>query len=151
MLSKRKLWGLYLGQFGVVAVQWFFPHLRSNIPRAVQTHRADKSRRAGISAVYGSIRRRACQRIHLQTFLLRRGVSVTMARKIPLVTGLALASTIFVANWSRSTPRDRVHDGVILRRRRSVHRLVLVSTVAPSGLSDFQAECSTLFQTAAHS
>jgi len=24
VLSKRKLWGLYLGQFGVVAVQWFF-------------------------------------------------------------------------------------------------------------------------------
>ena len=98
VLSKRKLWGLYLGQFGVVAVQWFF---LTWFPTYLVQYKHIELTKAGalaslpFMAAFAGVLASG----FTSDFLLRRGVGVTLARKIPLVTGLALASTIFVANW----------------------------------------------------
>lgn len=98
VLSKRKLWGLYLGQFGVVAVQWFF---LTWFPTYLVQYKHIELTKAGalaslpFMAAFAGVLASG----FTSDFLLRRGVDVTLARKIPLVTGLALASTIFVANW----------------------------------------------------
>jgi MFS transporter, ACS family, D-galactonate transporter len=98
VLSKRKLWGLYLGQFGVVSVQWFF---LTWFPTYLVNYKHIELAKAGLlaslpfmAAFVGVLTSGL-----LSDWLLRRGLGVTLARKIPLVTGLVLASTIFVANW----------------------------------------------------
>ena len=98
VLSKRKLWGLYLGQFGVISVQWFF---LTWFPTYLVHYKHIELAKAGamaslpfLAAFVGVISSGV-----LSDWLLRRGLGVTLARKIPVVTGLVLASTIFVANW----------------------------------------------------
>jgi len=98
VLSKRKLWGLYLGQFGVVSVQWFF---LTWFPIYLVHYKHIELAKAGalaslpfLAAFVGVLTSGLAS-----DWLLRRGMSVTLARKIPVVTGLVLASTIFVANW----------------------------------------------------
>jgi ACS family D-galactonate transporter-like MFS transporter len=98
VLSKRKLWGLYLGQFGVVSVQWFF---LTWFPTYLVQYKHIELAKAGalaslpfLAAFIGVLASGV-----LSDWLLRRGLGVTLARKIPLITGLVLASTIFVANW----------------------------------------------------
>ena len=98
VLSKRKLWGLYLGQFGVVSVQWFF---LTWFPTYLVTYKHIELAKAGLlaslpfmAAFVGVLTSGL-----LSDWLLRRGIGVTLARKIPVVTGLVLASTIFLANW----------------------------------------------------
>jgi MFS transporter, ACS family, D-galactonate transporter len=98
VLSKRKLWGLYLGQFGVVSVQWFF---LTWFPTYLVNYKHIELAKAGLlaslpfmAAFIGVLTSGL-----FSDLLLRRGLGVTLARKIPLITGLVLASTIFVANW----------------------------------------------------
>lgn len=98
VLSKRKLWGLYLGQFGVVSVQWFF---LTWFPTFLVEYKHIELEKAGalaslpfLAAFVGVLSSGV-----LSDWLLRRGLGVTLARKIPLVTGLVLASSIFMANW----------------------------------------------------
>jgi MFS transporter, ACS family, D-galactonate transporter len=98
VLSKRKLWGLYLGQFGVVSVQWFF---LTWFPTYLVRYKHIELAKAGalaslpfLAAFVGVLTSGI-----VSDWLLRRGLGVTLARKIPIVTGLVLASTIFVANW----------------------------------------------------
>jgi ACS family D-galactonate transporter-like MFS transporter len=98
VLSKRTLWGLYLGQFGVVSVQWFF---LTWFPTFLVRYKHIELAKAGalaslpfLAAFLGVLSSGV-----VSDWLLRRGYGVTMARKIPIVCGLVLASTIFVANW----------------------------------------------------
>ena len=98
VLSKRKLWGLYLGQFGLLGTQWFF---LTWFPTYLVQYRHMRLDKAGalaslpfmaafLGVILGGV---------LSDWLLRRGVSLTVARKIPVVGGLLLASTIVLANW----------------------------------------------------
>jgi MFS transporter, ACS family, D-galactonate transporter len=100
VLSKRKLWGLYIGQFGIVSTQWFF---LTWFPTYLVQYRHIELTKAGLMAslpflgafigvILGGV---------LSDWLLRHGVSMTMARKIPVVAGLLLASLIFLANLSQ--------------------------------------------------
>lgn len=98
VLSKRKLWGLYLGQFGVVSVQWFF---LTWFPTYLVTYKHIALTKAGVlaslpflAAFVGVLTSGV-----LSDWLLRRGLGVTLARKIPVVSGMVLASSIFMANW----------------------------------------------------
>lgn len=98
VLSKRKLWGLYLGQFGVVSVQWFF---LTWFPTYLVAYKHIELAKAGLlaslpflAAFVGVLTSGV-----LSDWLLRRGLGITLARKIPLVTGLVLATSIFMANW----------------------------------------------------
>lgn len=98
VLSKRKLWGLYIGQFGIVSVQWFF---LTWFPTYLVHYKHIELAKAGVLAslpflaafvgvILGGV---------LSDWLLRQGIGVTPARKIPVVTGMVLASSIFLANW----------------------------------------------------
>lgn len=98
VLSKRKLWGLYLGQFGIGSVQWFF---LTWFPTYLVQYRHIQLAQAGLmaslpfaGAFIGVILGGASS-----DWLLRRGLSLTAARKIPIIGGALLASTIVLANW----------------------------------------------------
>jgi ACS family D-galactonate transporter-like MFS transporter len=97
VLSKRKLWGLYIGQFGIVSIQWFF---LTWFPTYLVQFRHIELAKAGFMAsvpflgaflgvIVGGV---------LSDWLLRRGLTITQARKIPIVTGLLLVSLLFLAN-----------------------------------------------------
>jgi ACS family D-galactonate transporter-like MFS transporter len=98
VLSKRKLWGLYLGQFGVVSVQWFFlTWFPTYLVRFKHIELAKAGALASLPFLAAFVGVLASG--FTSDWLLRRGLSVTLARKIPVATGLVLASSIFVANW----------------------------------------------------
>ncbi len=98
VLSKRKLWGLYLGQFGVVAVQWFF---LTWFPTYLVRYKHIELAKAGLLASLPFLAAfvGVLASGFVSDWLLRKGFAITLARKVPLITGLVLASTIFVANW----------------------------------------------------
>jgi ACS family D-galactonate transporter-like MFS transporter len=98
VLSKRKLWGLYIGQFGLLATQWFF---LTWFPIYLVKYRHVSLATAGLMAslpfmaafigvILGGV---------FSDWLVRIGLSLTTARKIPVVGGLLLTSTISLANW----------------------------------------------------
>jgi ACS family D-galactonate transporter-like MFS transporter len=98
VLSKRKLWGLYLGQFGVVSVQWFFlTWFPTYLVRFKHIELAKAGALASLPFLAAFVGVLASG--FTSDWLLMRGLSVTLARKIPVATGLVLASSIFVANW----------------------------------------------------
>lgn len=97
VLSRRKLWGLYIGQFGLVSIQWFF---LTWFPTYLVQYRHIELAKAGMMAslpflaafvgvILGGV---------VSDWLLRRGLSVTLARKIPIIAGTFVASLIFLAD-----------------------------------------------------
>ncbi len=98
VLRSRKLWGVYLGQFGINATQWFF---LTWFPTYMVTYRNvsfAKSRLLEALPFLG-----AFAGVLLGGFvsdgLLRAGCTLTMARKLPIIVGMLLSSTIVVANY----------------------------------------------------
>jgi ACS family D-galactonate transporter-like MFS transporter len=97
VLSRRKLWGIYIGQFGLSSILWFF---LTWFPTYLVQYRHIALAKAGLlsslpflAAFVGVL-----SGGFLSDWLLRRGLGVTLARKIPIVTGSLLASLIFLAN-----------------------------------------------------
>lgn len=104
-LSHRKLWGIYLGQFAVTSTMWFFltwfptylvkyRHLDfiqgsfwSSLPASLP-----------FLAAFGGI---LCSGF-LSDFLIKRGVSISTARKVPIISGLLLSTSIVGANFVES-------------------------------------------------
>jgi len=97
VLGKRKLWGIYIGQFGLASTLWFF---LTWFPTYLVTYRHIALARAGLlsSAPFLAAFVGVLSGGLLSDWLLRRGMSVTRARKIPIVAGLFLASLLFLAN-----------------------------------------------------
>ncbi|HEX3627694.1 MAG TPA: MFS transporter [Verrucomicrobiae bacterium] len=98
VLSRRKLWGIYIGQFAVNATLWFF---LTWFPTYLIKYRHIDFIRVGY---YASLPFFAafCGVIAsglLSDFLLRRGWSVTTARKVPVISGLLLCTSIVGANY----------------------------------------------------
>jgi MFS transporter, ACS family, D-galactonate transporter len=98
LLSHRQLWGIYIGQFAVGVTLWFF---LTWFPSYLVTARHLSILHAGfyasipyISAMLGVLFGGA-----FSDGLVRRGVSVGVARKTPVILGLLGASTIMVANY----------------------------------------------------
>lgn len=97
VLGRRKLWGIYIGQFGLTSIQWFF---LTWFPMYLVRYKHIELAKAGllssfpflaafIGVILGGF---------LSDWLLRCGLGITLARKIPIVTGSLLASLIFLAN-----------------------------------------------------
>jgi ACS family D-galactonate transporter-like MFS transporter len=98
VLSKRKLWGIYIGQFCLNAVPWFFltwfptylaayrhislagGGLYSSLPFAA----------AFLGVVAGGV---------LSDALVRRGVSPAGARKLPIIAGMLLSMCVVGVNF----------------------------------------------------
>lgn len=98
LLSQRKLWGLYLGQFGLGGTTLFF---LTWFPTYLVTYRHMDFIRAGFAAsvpfLFGFLG--VLSAGILSDFLLKRGFGIGAARKIPVVTGLLLSTTILGANF----------------------------------------------------
>jgi len=98
LLSKRKLWGLYLGQFGLGGTTLFF---LTWFPTYLVQYRHMQFIKAGFAAsipfLFGFLG--VLTAGVLSDFLLKRGYGVGASRKIPVVCGLLLSTTILGANF----------------------------------------------------
>jgi ACS family D-galactonate transporter-like MFS transporter len=102
VLGKRKLWGIYLGQFCATSTLWFF---LTWFPTYLVEYRDMDYIKSGflaslpfIAALIGVLFSGVCS-----DFLLRRGVSLGVARKGPIITGLLLTTAMLGANFTDST------------------------------------------------
>jgi len=98
VLSRRKLWGIYIGQFAVNSTLWFF---LTWFPTYLVNYRHFDFIKVGfyaslpfLAAFSGVIASGL-----LSDFLLRRGSSATTARKVPVISGLLLCTSIIGANY----------------------------------------------------
>ncbi|HEV2454009.1 MAG TPA: MFS transporter, partial [Verrucomicrobiae bacterium] len=98
VLSRRKLWGIYLGQFAVNSTLWFF---LTWFPTYLVKYRRMDFIKVGfyaslpfLAAFFGVLASGV-----LSDYLVRRGCSATVARKVPVISGLLLCTSIVGANY----------------------------------------------------
>ena len=98
VLNRSKLWGLYIGQYALTSTVWFF---LTWFPTYLVKYRGVSFNTAGflsslpfLAAFCGVL----CSGL-VSDLLLRKGVSIGVARKAPIVTGLLLSTTIIGANF----------------------------------------------------
>jgi MFS transporter, ACS family, glucarate transporter len=101
LVSDRMLLGVYIGQYGINTLTWFF---LTWFPIYLVKERGFSILNAGIvsalpavcafgGGVLGGV---------LSDFLIRRGRTLTLARKVPIVTGMLLATSLIGANYVSS-------------------------------------------------
>ncbi len=101
VLVHRKLWGLYLGQFCLTSTLWFF---LTWFPTYLVDFRGMDFIKAGMLgsvpflAAFAGVN---CSGL-LSDRLVRGGWSLGMARKLPIITGLLISSSIIGANYVES-------------------------------------------------
>lgn len=101
VLSHRKLWGLYLGQFCLTSTLWFF---LTWFPTYLVDFRGMDFIKAGLLgsvpflAAFAGVN---CSGV-LSDRLVRAGWSLGLARKLPIITGLLISSSIIGANYVES-------------------------------------------------
>lgn len=101
LLGHRSLWGLYLGQFAINTLTYFFI---TWFPVYLVEERGLSLISAGLFASAPAI----CGFLGglagglWSDWLLRRGFSLTAARKIPIVTGMLISISIIFCNYTDS-------------------------------------------------
>ncbi|MFC9790614.1 MFS transporter [Rhodococcus sp. NPDC127528] len=102
VLGRRKLWGIYLGQFCLTSTLWFF---LTWFPTYLVEYRHMDYIKSGflaslpfVAALIGVLFSGV-----FSDFLLRRGVSLGAARKGPIIVGLLLTTAMIGANFTDST------------------------------------------------
>jgi ACS family D-galactonate transporter-like MFS transporter len=102
VLSYRKLWGIYIGQFAVNSTLWFF---LTWFPTYLVNYRGMDFLKSGFlaSAPFLAAFAGLLTSGLLSDYLLKKGVSPNIARKAPVIFGLLLASSIVGANYVDST------------------------------------------------
>ena len=103
VLTQRKLWGIYLGQFCLNSTLWFF---LTWFPTYLVKYRGMDFIKSGmlaslpfLAAFVGVL----CSGF-FSDWLIRRGASVGLARKLPIISGLLISTAIIGANFVDSTP-----------------------------------------------
>jgi ACS family D-galactonate transporter-like MFS transporter len=98
VLSHRKLWGIYIGQFAVNSTLWFF---LTWFPKYLVDYRGIDFIKSGywasvpyLAAFTGVL----CSGF-LSDYLVKKGVSPAKARKRPIIIGLLLSTVILGANY----------------------------------------------------
>lgn len=98
VLSYRKLWGIYIGQFAVNSTLWFF---LTWFPKYLVDYRGLDFIKSGywasipyLAAFTGIL----CSGF-LSDYLVKKGVSAAKARKRPIIIGLIVSSCILGANY----------------------------------------------------
>ncbi len=98
VLSRRKLWGIYLGQFAINSTQWFFltwfVDYLTNFRHLDFVKAGHVTTYPFLAAFIGVL----CSGF-ISDYMLKRGVSATVARKLPIIIGLLLSTTIIGANF----------------------------------------------------
>ena len=102
VLTRRKLWGIYLGQFCLTSTLWFF---LTWFPTYLVKYRHMDYIKSGflaslpfLAALVGVLLGGV-----MSDLFLRRGFSLGAARKTPIITGLLLSMTIIGANFAHDT------------------------------------------------
>ena len=102
VLTKRNLWGIYIAQFCVNATLWFF---LTWFPTYLVQYRGLSFIKTGFLASIPYLA--ACVGLLLSGFLsdyaIRKGKSVSVARKTPIIFGLLLSGSIIGANYTNDT------------------------------------------------
>ena len=102
IFSSRTLWGIYIAQFCVNATLWFF---LTWFPTYLVQYRGLNFLKSGFLASIPFLS--ACAGLFLSGFLsdylVRKGRSVSMARKTPIIVGLLLSGCIVGANYTNET------------------------------------------------
>ena len=103
VLGRRKLWGIYFGHFVWGTVGTFF---RSWFPTYLVTYRHFTFIKAGfyVSLPFLAVFIGVLCSGALSDLLVRRGFSLTFARKAPIIGGLVGATSIVGANYVDSEP-----------------------------------------------
>jgi ACS family D-galactonate transporter-like MFS transporter len=98
----RKLWGIYIGQFCAGATMWFF---LTWFPTYLVKYRGLDFLKSGLLASVPFLAAFTGVLLSgfLSDYLLKRGVSVSVARKTPVILGLLLSVSIIGANYVEST------------------------------------------------
>ena len=98
VLSKRKLWGIYLGQFGLGATLIFF---LTWFPKYLVEYRHMDFLQSGFLASIPFLCAFAGVLFSgfLSDYLVKRKISVSTARKSPIIIGLLLSISIIGANF----------------------------------------------------
>jgi ACS family D-galactonate transporter-like MFS transporter len=98
VLGRRKLLGVYIGQFGINSTQWFF---LTWFPTYMVSYRHVSLRSSGLLEAVPFFG--AFVGVLLGGFtsdwMLRQGSTLTRARKVPIIVGLLLSSLIIGANY----------------------------------------------------
>jgi ACS family D-galactonate transporter-like MFS transporter len=98
VLAHRSLWAIYLGQFALNAVPWFF---LTWFPTYLVRERHIDLLHAGyfsslpFFAAFLGVNASGL----LSDLLLRRGYSISVARKAPIIAGMLLSTTVVAANF----------------------------------------------------
>ncbi|MET7844478.1 MFS transporter [Streptomyces sp. NPDC005356] len=101
LLSSRMMIGLYMGQFFIATLVYFFlTWFPIYLIKELGMPLLEAGLTASIPALFGFIG--GILGGLLSDTLLRRGRSVTVARKIPIVAGLALSTCIIACAWTSS-------------------------------------------------
>lgn len=102
VLSQRKLWGVYLGQFCLTSTLWFF---LTWFPTYLVQYRGLDYIKSGflaslpfLAAFVGVL----CSGF-VSDWLVRRGTSLGVARKTPIIAGLLISTAMIGANFVEST------------------------------------------------
>jgi ACS family D-galactonate transporter-like MFS transporter len=102
VLSDRKLWGIYIGQFAVTSTLWFF---LTWFPTYLVKYRGFDFLKSGfvssvpfLAAFTGVILSGV-----VSDRLVKNGTSFSVARKTPVIIGLLLSTLIIGANYVNST------------------------------------------------
>ena len=102
VFSSRTLWGVYLGQFCVNAMLWFF---LTWFPTYLVQYRGLDFIKSGYLASVPFLA--ACAGLLLSGFisdrLVKQGKSVSLARKAPIIIGMFLSVSIVGANYTNDT------------------------------------------------
>lgn len=98
VFQYRKLWGIYLGQFAVNSTLWFF---LTWFPTYLVQYRGFDFLKAGILASVPFLAAFAGLLLSgfFSDYLVKRNVSVSIARKAPVIAGLLLSTSIIGANY----------------------------------------------------
>ncbi|MDR6570666.1 MFS transporter [Chitinophaga ginsengisegetis] len=98
VLSYRKLWGIYIGQFAVNSTLWFF---LTWFPKYLADYRGLNFIKSGywVSVPYVAAFTGILCSGFLSDYLVKKGVSAAKARKLPIIIGLLLSAFILGANY----------------------------------------------------
>ncbi|MGC4376680.1 MFS transporter [Fictibacillus sp. Mic-4] len=102
VFSYRKLWGIYLGQFAVNSTLWFF---LTWFPTYLVQYRHLDFIKSGFLASLPFLAAFCGVLISgfFSDFLVKKGASMGVARKTPIICGLLLSVAIIGANYVNST------------------------------------------------
>ncbi|MEI9945356.1 MAG: MFS transporter [Chitinophagaceae bacterium] len=98
VFSHRKLWGIYLGQFAINSTLWFF---LTWFPTYLVKYRGFDFIKTGFLASVPFLAAFAGILLSgfFSDFLVKKNVSPSIARKMPVITGLLLTTSIIGANY----------------------------------------------------